>query len=166
MPAITIGVFTRVYGVNGAIKVYSFSGETKHFRKLKYVEIRKDDAVQTVLVHCTAIQNKTPILKIEGVDTPESAKRYVGYQLWVPREQAVSLCKGEYYASDMINVKVRVGNSIVGTVRAIIDGAQAPLLEIERGRKEKTSLVPFMDVFIGKVNIPRDIEVKAPWIFG
>ena len=46
-----------------------------------------------------------------------------------------------------------------------IDGPQSLLLEVQSVADKKMYLVPFMDQYIGSVDVPaRIIELKAPWL--
>ncbi|TVR69763.1 MAG: 16S rRNA processing protein RimM [Spirochaetaceae bacterium] len=163
--AFAIGIIRRPHGLKGALKVFSFSGETKHFAGLREVELRRDSARLRYAVTSVEIHNDTPVLFLDGVSDPDIAQTLRGYELWVPRELAAPLKEGEYYVRDLVGLNVVVGRDPIGTVVAVVDGSQAPLLEISREGRKGTLLVPFMDPFVG---VPqeqsRTVEILEPWI--
>ena len=52
-----------------------------------------------------------------------------------------------------------------GRVVSVIEGSQAPLLEIEVAGDGKVVLVPFMERFVGVVDtVEKQIEINERWI--
>lgn len=161
--SIAIGVIRRPHGVRGAIKVFSFSGETEHFTALTEVELRGDSVRRVMKVASVEIQNSVPVIHLEGVNNPEDARALAGCELWVGREHAAPLRPEEYYVTELVGMCVVVGTAPVGRIVAVADGAQAPLLEVDLG--DRTALVPFMEPF---VDVPdratRQLELMTPWV--
>jgi 16S rRNA processing protein RimM len=166
---IAIGAVRGPHGIHGAVKVHSFSGETGHFRALTEVELRHGEHRQRMAIRSVTVQHRTPVLQFAGVETPEAARRWSGYEIRVPRDQAAPLATDEYYVDDLVGMDLVAGNTAVAVVTAVCDGAQAPLLEVRRlgdaGPEGPTLLVPFMDRFVGPVDPEkRRIPLEAPWV--
>lgn len=168
MPSMRIGALRRPHGVRGAVKVESYSGESDHFRTLREIELvgpRDERVVMTV--SSVAVHNGVPVLTFDEVDTPESIRRYSGWEIVVERTAAAPLNDDEYYVADLIGAEVVVGNDRVGTVIAVAEGAQAPLLEMRRTESPDsgTVLIPFMERFVGTVDVVGGrVELKERWI--
>jgi 16S rRNA processing protein RimM len=123
--------------------------------------VRSEVEVLSVAVHGT-----TPVLRFDGVETPEAARKLTGCEIVVPREAAAGLQSGEYYVVDLVGLVVRANGEVRGTVTSVVEAAQAPLLEIEPAHGGgRPALVPFMDRYVGLVDLAAgSIEVREPWI--
>jgi len=92
------------------------------------------------------------VMKLDGVDTLEQARRYVGFEIWVAREAAAPLAEGEYYMADLCRCGLFFGDERIGDVRSVMETGASPLLEV-RDLRGKTLLVPFVERFIGEVDV-------------
>lgn len=164
MDYIAIGTVYGSHGVRGHLKVGSFSGEFDHFRVLENVQLRSGDRRREFVVQEVRVTERHALMKLEGIESPEEAKAWYRWELWVPREQACPLGEGEYYASDLHGLQVVCGGETVGTVVAVWDGGAGDLLEIERPDGSR-AIVPFLARFVGEVDFAGAmIELKAPWV--
>lgn len=160
---VAIGVVRRPHGVRGAVKIHSFSGETRHFKALREVELRRHEARRRLAVRSVEIHNDTPVLFLEGVDDRDAAAALAGFELWVSAVHAAPLEHGEFYIRDLIGMSVMVQDDTLGPIIAVVEGAQAPLLEVDTGAG--TVLIPFMEPFAGVPDeTRRTVELLTPWI--
>ena len=70
---------------------------------------------------------------------------------------------GEYYLVDLCKCRIIKDGTAIGHVKSICEGGADDLLEIvtEKG----TVLVPFLDKFIGEVNLEAGtIDLKDDWL--
>ncbi len=142
----TIG---RTHGVDGFLKIYSLSGEYAHLRKLKNaVAVFPDGKEKLLSVSQVRSQGDNLLMKFSGYETPESARLLSGAVLKVKRADARKLRKGEYYIADLYGLSVMFNGEKVGTVKDVSDGAQAPLLQVERNGR--IFLVPNLPVFLSQ----------------
>jgi 16S rRNA processing protein RimM len=149
---LAIGVITGTYGLHGEVKGKSFSGERDHFTGLKEAVFRKGEKERTIGIELLRPHPHGLVLKIAGVNTPEKARSLVGCEIWVPRERASHLCKGEYYMADLCKCRVWFGDELIGSVRSVWEGGAADLLEVQN-TAGRTFLVPFTDHFVGDVDV-------------
>jgi 16S rRNA processing protein RimM len=152
------------------VKVHTFSGETDHFRTLAQVELRNRESARRMTVRAVEVHHHTPVLFFDGIETPEAARLISGWEVWVPDEDAAPLSEGEFYISQLVGMAVRSGETTVARVQAVLEGAQAPLLEVtlvSDGQEHSgpVRLVPFMKPFVGTVN-PQEgwIELEQVWV--
>lgn len=165
---VALGATRRPHGLRGGLKVHSFSGETAHFRDIRQVELRRDRKVVTVAVVRVEIHHQTPVIFLEGINTPEEAQRYSGWEVWAHDDHAAPLADHEYYVAQLTGMELRHNGVVLATVEAVYDGAQAPLLEVilqgesHAGQKR---LVPFMAPYIGAVDSTAGVmELEQPWV--
>ncbi len=154
MPAdlLAVGVVTASFGIRGEVKGKSFSGEPAHFTALREAIFRKGDREKRLRIESARPHRQGVVLKIAGVDTPEEARRLVGFEIWVPRGQAARLGEGEYYTADLCRCRVWFEDELIGAVHAVWDGGPSQLLEV-KSASGKTFLIPFTDHFVGEVDV-------------
>ncbi|MCQ2604622.1 MAG: ribosome maturation factor RimM [Spirochaetia bacterium] len=168
---ISIGFVKTSYGVKGCMKVSSYSGETRHFKKLKMVYLRKDKVLRQFRVESVSEQKGDILLKLSGLESPEAAKIYSTWDVVVPREFAAPLKEGEFYYCDLIGSVLLKDKTEMGTVRSVVENGASFLLEVECAEadvkgKKKVVLVPFLEQFIGEVDAAaKTIELKETWFF-
>lgn len=164
MEKIAIGNIRTSHGVKGYMKVRSFSGELEHFLKLKEVALRKDSREIFFNVEDIKKQSAGLLIKLEKINSPEEAKKYANWEIWVDRKNAAPLSRGEFYSSDLNDCSLVYNGEALGTVKAVCDGGIYDLLEVEK-TDGKTVMVPFHKEYLGKIDIKtRKIELKVDWI--
>ncbi|HVP18790.1 MAG TPA: ribosome maturation factor RimM [Spirochaetia bacterium] len=154
MPAdlLAVGVVAAPYGVRGEVRGRSFSGEPDHFVALTEAVFRKGDTEKKLRIESVRPHMRDVVLKIAGIDTPEDARRLIGFEIWVPRGQAARLREGEYYTADLCRCSIWFEDELIGSVRSVWEGGPSQLLEV-RNASGKTFLVPFNDHFVGEVDV-------------
>ncbi len=144
--------------------MHSYSGEYDHFGRLGTISARKGAAVKTLRVEAARTVGGGLLLKFAGIDTPEAAKLLADFELWVPKENAAPLEKGEVYLADLAGCSLVSGSEKKGTVTGYLEGGSAVLLEVVK-TDGSTCVVPFMDVYLGDIDLTgRTIELKADWL--
>jgi 16S rRNA processing protein RimM len=164
MDLIAVGVVRTSHGVRGHLKVKSLSGETDHLLGLERVTLAKGEIERQFRVEDVTVSGPDVLMKLGGVDSPEEARKFSSWEVRVPREFAARIEEGDYYIADLVRCRIVKDGRTLGSVRSVCEGAQADLLEIE-GEDGKLHLVPFMDRFVGTVDLERqEIELKAEWL--
>jgi 16S rRNA processing protein RimM len=157
MKYIATGVLKGPHGLQGNIKLKTYSGEIEHLFAIKKVQLRRGEISFDAEIDELKSAGKEALIHFKGVDTPEDARKYNGYELWVERKNASALDDGEFYVADLVECEMVHDNQVIGKIISIIDGPQALLLEVEHGESKKRSLIPFMKQYVGKV----DLEQKT-----
>ncbi len=166
MDMIAIGKIRTSHGIKGYVKILTYSGETKHFFKLKNVILKNKKLEKKYIIEDIQPLGDSVILKFSGVNTPEVGKSLSNWEIRVSRELASSLSKDEFYHADLELCDLYYEEEKIGTVRSIFEGGGGELLEVEMNTG-KTVLIPFKAEFIGDVLIDkRIIELKQKWILG
>ena len=144
--------------------MHSYSGIFDHFEKLNSVSARKGTVEKTLKVESTRWTGDHLLLKFVGIDSPEEAKLWADFELWVPRNQAAPLDEGEVYLADLIGCSLVFAGEARGVVKGFLEGASAVLLEVEKP-DGAACVVPFMEVYLGNIDLTgRTIELKVDWI--
>jgi 16S rRNA processing protein RimM len=61
------------------------------------------------------------VLKLAGIDSPETASALAGCELAIPRAEAPQLPEDTFYHYDILELEVVLGERALGTVREILE---------------------------------------------
>lgn len=161
---LAVGVVRGTHGLDGRLKVESLSGEAEHFFRMAEITVVHKGRNASRRIESVTGSGSSLILKLEGTDGVDEARKLVGAELWQPRELASPLGDAEYYYRDLCRCELIFDGRTAGMITGVSSAAGTDLLEV-RCTGETTVLVPFRDEFIGEVNIEKGtVELKAGWI--
>ncbi len=166
MDKLVTGIIKKSHGVKGFLRVRSMSGETEHFGKIKVVYIRTSEGEVRYRVEAVRfVSGHDVLLKLEGIDTPEYGKKFIGREILVERDKAAPLKENEYYIADLCKCNIYFKGVLIGRVKSVVEGGNAEYLEIVR-ENGTTFIVPFNNHFIEDVEIEgRAIILKEEYDF-
>ena len=163
MEYLTTGVIRTSHGLKGFVKVHIFSETHAYLKKIKQVILRKDSIEKQVGIEALQLPGGQVLIKFSNINTPEEGRKFNGWEVCIPRKYCLPLEEGEFYQADIIGCSVYFEANKIGSIISVIDGAQAPLIEIKT--EKGTNLVPFLKQYIGPISIPeKRIELKVDWI--
>lgn len=101
-----VGVITQTHGIKGEVKVFPTTDDAGRFKKLK--EVIMDNGKERLHMEIEGVKffKQYAILKFKGYDSINEIEKYKGAKLYVTRDKAVRLKKGEYFIADLIGVEV------------------------------------------------------------
>ncbi len=160
---IAIGRIRKTHGVKGYLKIMSFSGEYDHFFDIDQITLKNDNQSRVFKVQEVLPFSGEVLLKLEGIENPETGKLLSGWEIWVSRDQAAELEEGEYYYADLAGCQVQLSGKTIGLVQTVIESGSHDLLEVKTD--DGVKLIPFNEVFIGRVDTKKKmIELLEGWI--
>ena len=163
MDKLAVGIVRTSHGVQGYVKVKSYSGETAHFSEMREVLLIKNKREKAYRIESVKSIHDGVLIKFEGIDTPESGKLLAGYEIWVERSASAPLEEGEFYAADVIGCHVYFQGKDVGVVKSIIEHGATDLLEVKV--VEETRIIPVTEQFVGEIDVEaKTIELKDDWV--
>jgi 16S rRNA processing protein RimM len=135
---ITIGKVLKPFGVRGEVKVEPLTDFPERFTGLSQVYLTSPVGKQ---VPCTVksvrYAGKTPLLVIEGYDTPEKVKTLSGWYVQIPEKDAVPLPEGSYYWFELIGMDVRSeAGEKIGTITEVFQTGSNDVYVVKRGGAE------------------------------
>lgn len=145
---IVIGRFARTYGVQGWIKLISFTEPSDNILTYTNWLIRhqqqawKPFEVEEVKCHGQGI-----IAKISGFDTPETVKYYTNAEVGIRRDDFPSLDPETVYLCDLPGYQVNnQSGEFLGTVESVFHSGAHDILNV---KDQAHYLIPFVrDEFI------------------
>ncbi|MFA5852779.1 MAG: ribosome maturation factor RimM [Spirochaetales bacterium] len=155
-------------GLNGFLKLHSYSGEYDHLKKLKVALVapaKTPNEAKTMRIKAVEVGDWGMSVAFEGYESPEKARALTGLELFAPREGASQLRANEWYIHDLVGLKLMVSGIAVGEIVGVLDGGADPLLEIHVNASGSQVLVPFRSEFIGAVDCGAGtMELLAEWL--
>ncbi len=162
---LTVGKIVATHGLQGEVKVKSFSGEIEHFFQFERVELTIGGQQFQLEIENVRPQGRNILLKLKTIDSIGEASKIQGAELWVAREKAAPRKEDEYYIADLHGCNVTYKGEFRGTVTGVCSNAGNELLEIElpEGRK---IFIPFLHRFVGDIDINEKlVEIIEDWFF-
>ncbi len=137
-----IGVVTDAHGVRGEIKVFPTTEEPKRVGKIKEIFLSDDKELKTVHPEKVRFQNNLLIIKFKEINDRDEALKIKKNELYVTRDNAVSLGENEYYFSDLIGLKcVDENDNEIGILNEIYETGANDVYEIKKNNGD-TVLIP------------------------
>lgn len=146
------------------MRVHSLSGETGHFLRLSEVSLRKEGREADFAVEKCAEAAGGVLLKLKGIDSPEEARKYSSWEVWVPRDKAAPLKDGEYYFADLCRCALVFRGERIGDIRSVLETGPAAMLEVLTPGG-KSHMIPFVNEHIGEIDLAEGtVELKTEWL--
>jgi 16S rRNA processing protein RimM len=148
---VTLGKIAGTFGVQGWIKVQSFTDPPENIFEYENWRIRRRGEWEPVTIEDGRVTAKGVLAKLQGVETPEDARLYAGAEIGVARSELPATAPGEYYWSDLEGLEARTPT---GAVLGRIDHFRSsPGSDIVVVRGEREHWIPFVKDRIVKVDL-------------
>ena len=159
-PLLATATIGKTHGTDGFVRVYPFSDECAHLKKLSECTVRLPDGEELTL-HIEGAEKKGELflMKFTQYPTPEKARFLSKAVILIPRDKAPRLKKGEYYVADLYGMDVLYEGRTVGKIEYTMEGAQGLLLSVRRTDNGKEYLVPDLPVYVKDVDITNNTLV-------
>lgn len=156
---ICIGRFTSPHGVNGEIKLHSYTEDPAAIAD--YGPLSNEGGTRTFTLTGLRPSNKGFIASVEGVGSREAAEALRNLALYIPRERLPEPDAGEYYVEDLAGMEARSpGGKPMGTVVRCVNYGAGDILEIRRP-DGATDLHPFTADTVPEVHLDAGFLVLA-----
>lgn len=128
-----IGVITQTHGIRGEVKVFPTTDDAARFKKLK--EAVMDTGRERLPVEIEGVKffKQYVIVKFKGFDSINDVEKYKGSKLYVTRDKAVPLQKGEYFVADLIGMRVVTEDGeVFGVLKDVMQTGANDVYVVER----------------------------------
>ena len=158
---VVMGKVLVPYGVNGWVKVYSFTEKIESFLIYKKLFLSKD---QTNWLEIKPIEiklhGKTIIAKFSEIADRTQAENYINYLIGVPKDYLPKLNENQYYWNDLIGFEVlNLQNFSFGLVDTYIETGANDVIVV-KGDKER--LIPYTSMTVLKIDTIKD-KIIVDW---
>ncbi|KEA64947.1 16S rRNA processing protein RimM [Marinobacterium lacunae] len=110
---VVLGRFTATYGVQGWIKVYSYTDPMENILTYSPWLVRKNGAWTPLKRVGAKKHGKGLIAQLDGIDAPEKARAFTNVEIAVPKTELPDLKPGEYYWSQLENLLVYTESGVL-----------------------------------------------------
>jgi 16S rRNA processing protein RimM len=139
---ITVGKITGWYGIQGWVKVYSYTKPITNILTYSPWQLCQQGQWQTVMVAEGRAQGKGLVARLESCQDRDQAARFIGAEIAINREQLPPTSAGEYYWSDLIGLTVVNTEGItLGQIDHLLETGANDVLVV-KGTQER--LIPFL----------------------
>jgi 16S rRNA processing protein RimM len=157
---VCIGVIAGAHGVQGAVRVKSFTADPKDVARYGPVEDEKGERRFSLRLAGSA--KGVVIARLKGIVDRNQAEALRGLRLYLPRAALPPTADEEYYHADLIGLEAALGDGTpLGRVRAVHDFGAGDTLEIERS-EGPPAMVPFTRAIVPVVDIAAGRLVLDP----
>lgn len=162
MELITLGKIVNTHGLNGGLKVKSFTDfKEQRYKKGTTLYIAfKREYIPVTVVSQKAIKTLDLLIFKEFTDINQ-VEKYKGCDLVINKEQIHELDEDEFYFDQVIGMDVYNEDVLIGKCSDIRDYPQGEVLVIKKG--EKNILIPFRKEFVKEVNIEENKLYIIMW---
>lgn len=163
---VCIAQFGAPQGVRGLIRLNSFAEDPAML--LDYAPL-KDESGRAYDLKLQGMRKNQLIVAVDGVSDRTAAEALTNVKLYVTRDQLPAAAPGEYYLTDLIDLKAcNNDGQDLGTIRAVHNFGAGDILEValKDGSEEMVPFnddcVPAVDLEAGIVtlNLPEVIEAE------
>ena len=161
---ICVGKISSAHGVKGLVKILPYCEDLELLNGTLFTS---EDGNKTLSIKIKNSQGKHVLASIEGITTPEDAKKLKS-SLFVPREALPEISEdNEFYIEDLIGMDVKNTNQeTIGTLLVVENFGAGDLLEIRPSQGGATYYIPLQDEYVPEVDMEkRFITVQNTDIF-
>ena len=158
---VVMGKVLVPYGVNGWVKVYSFTEKLESFLTYKKLFLSKNEKNWLeIKVKDIKLHGKTIIANFSEIVNRTQAESYKDYLIGVPKNLLPKLKENEYYWTDLIGCEVlNLQNISFGLVDTYIETGANDVIVV-KGDKER--LIPYTPMTVLKVDTKKD-KIIVDW---
>jgi 16S rRNA processing protein RimM len=157
---ICLGVVTGPHGVQGAVRIKSFTEEPEDIAR--YGPLADESGDRCFELSLVGTAKGVVIAHLSGVEDRDQAEALRGLQLHLPRAALPQTEAEEYYHADLIGLEAVLGDGTpVGRVRAIYDFGAGDTLELTRPNGSPV-MVPFTRAVVPSIELAAGRLVLDP----
>jgi 16S rRNA processing protein RimM len=157
---VCVGIITAPQGVQGAVRIKSFTEVAKDV--CGYGPVEDESGRRRFNLSLLGTAKGVVIARISGVEDRNQAETLRGLQLYLPRSTLPQTEADEYYHADLIGLEAVLGDGTsIGRVRAIHDFGAGDTLELARPDAPPV-MVPFTRAVVPVVELAAGRLVVDP----
>ena len=165
---LVVGLITSPHGINGKIKVKSFSDFEERFTKPGKRWIQKEEEIPKELELISGFRQPGKelfIVSFKEINDRNQAEKLKAHKVLVKVDDIPKLKKEEFHLTELINLKVKIlNNNQLKSIGKVInlDNEKNNLLVIKLLKNNKEVLVPFVKEIIPEIDIKNKFLIITP----
>lgn len=156
---IALGKISGVFGVKGWVKVHSYTDPREKIVEYSTLLVKHQGQWREVELAGGKRQGKTVVVKLDGVDSRDTAELYIGDEIAIRQQQLEQLKEGEYYWRQLEGLNVQTTDGVeLGKVNHLLEtGANDVLVVLDEKDGKRERLIPFT---IGHAVVDVDLSAQ------
>lgn len=154
-PFFQVGVISSTHGIRGEVKVFPTTDHAARFKQLRKVFLDTQKERIELEIQSVRFFKQFVIVKFKGIDNINDIEMYKGRGLFIPRKDAVSLEKDEYFIADLIGMEVYTEDGEFGVLKDVMKTGANEVYVID-SREHGEVLVPAIRQCILDVNVEQN----------
>lgn len=163
---IVLGKIVSVHGIQGAVKIYSFTDPIDNILDYKEWILRKADEAFSVRLEQGRLQGKILVAQLENLTDRDQARNLVDYEICIPIDQLPELNNSEYYWHQLLGLKViTLQGQLLGCIDHLLETGANDVLVVKpcvSSIDNKERLLPYIDQCVLSIDLANG-EVKVDW---
>jgi 16S rRNA processing protein RimM len=103
---VIVGKLGRPRGVQGEMYITPLTDFPERFNGMEEIHVKSRNGWEKMRIASVEMIGSRPVIRFDGVGSPEEAARMTNRELAVPKDQMVSLREGEFFGFDLIGCEV------------------------------------------------------------
>ncbi|MGB6977140.1 MAG: ribosome maturation factor RimM [Gammaproteobacteria bacterium] len=160
MNEVVVGRFGAPHGLNGLIKVNSFTQPINNILHYRPWLIQTNGEWQPLALQTVEQRGRNIVAKPVGCNDSEAARHYTSLDIAITRDQLPSLPAGEYYWHELVGLRVVNQEGVeLGVVDSLLATGANDVLVV-KGERER--LIPYLKQVILRVDAAKGV-IKVDW---
>lgn len=150
---ITVGTLGRPRGVHGELYVTPTSDNPERFLELTELFVEFRGEWKKMAISSVRLVSGRPVMKLDGINSPEDAARLTNRPVGLPREQLMELPEDTFFVFELVGCKVydEATNDCIGEIIRVEEYPSNDVYVIVRDGREW--LCPAIRQFVRSVDI-------------
>jgi 16S rRNA processing protein RimM len=161
---IPVGKISGAFGVQGWMKIFSFTEPRNNILKYSPIYISRKGSWVEVKVSGGRVQGKGVVMGLENVIDRDQVLALIGSELAIKKSQLKPTSKDEFYWSDLIGLTVvNLNDEQLGEVTSLLETGANDVLVVQNKQTNTEQLIPFvMEQVVQLVDIDTKV-IKVDW---
>ena len=148
-----VGSITNTHGIRGEVKVFPLTDDINRFKNMKDLLLDTGKDFMSLEVENVRPQKNLVILKFKGIDNINDIEKYKGQGLYVTLDNRVPLEEGEYFISDLYDMKVVLEDGTeFGILNDVLQTGANDVYEVKT-KEHGMVYLPYIDECVLDINV-------------
>lgn len=149
---IAIGKIIKLHGINGYVKVVSYSGILERFLKLTSIYIEIEGETRGFIPEDVVLDDRSANIKFKNINSREEAAPLVRKELLVPYEERIKLPAEIFFIHDLIDLQVfDIKGNYLGLLKEVFQMGGNDVYRVNDGKHE--ILIPAVSEFVKDISL-------------
>jgi 16S rRNA processing protein RimM len=159
---IAVGKILGVFGYQGWVKVSTYSKIRNRLARVEAVYIESGTELERKILTGHQYHQHQLVLKFKDLDERESAREFIGSELFLPESEKIKLPADHFFIHDLRGLKVYDSSDhFIGLLTEVQSTGGGDLLVVQTAGNE--ILVPLVAEFVEKIDLEKGRVIVRLW---